>query len=154
MQYIQSDTEGWDLRAYLRYVEEHRQHFPAGARDFVAQNWRYDRTDHRCPHDAWLENLAIREVSTGERKEWRTVEIAAVFLGAYHDGTFELTYEGVTNYALGFSRQRVGLGHGDWIVDELTLDESGAVVHEIQFAEGVWTIVCADIRHRWQPSGR
>jgi hypothetical protein len=156
MRHIQHNAEGWDLRAYLRYVEEHRNDFPVGARELVAQSWRYDLNDHRCPHDSWLERVTVREAATGERSETRIVEISATFLGAYHDGTFDLTYEGVMEYALAFSTpaERSNKGHGDWIVDELTLNEVGAVVHEIQFEGGAWSIVCADVRHRWQPMVR
>jgi hypothetical protein len=156
MRYIQRNAEGCDLDAYLRYVAERRQDFPAGARDFVAQSWRYDLNDHRCPHDSWLESLTLREVATGDRQQTRSVEIAARFLGTYHDGTFDLTYEGVTDYALAFAKpaKRPNVAHGDWIVDEVTLNEAGAVVHEIQFEGGVWSIVCADVRHRWHPMAR
>jgi hypothetical protein len=30
------------------------------------------------------------------------------------------------------------IGHGDWLTDEVRLSDTGMVIHEIEFEEGIW----------------
>ena len=62
-------------KAYRREVEAKRSGFPAAALEFALADWHYDPNDHRCPHDAWVEQLAIVEPASGERSEIREMEI-------------------------------------------------------------------------------
>ena len=64
-----------------------------------AQTWYKDPRDHRCPHDAWVEELMLDEPSSGDRHEHRTTKIRIRLLGAYHDGKIEFHYKGVTSYS-------------------------------------------------------
>jgi hypothetical protein len=86
MRFITQSERSWELERYLRYVSRSAAKFPAGARAFVCQDWHYDITHHQCPHDSWVEELVVRELSSAERHQNRCLAITARFLGAYHDG--------------------------------------------------------------------
>jgi hypothetical protein len=152
MKYVRYENNAWQLQNYLQYLQENERLFPPGARDFAMQDWRYDFKHHQCPHDSWVEALIIHEPASGARREVRSVAITALLLGAYHDGRFTLTYNDVTSYEFGYSqRGRKGRqGHGDWIIDELTLSEAGAVRHEILFEDdNRWIICSGDLCYQW-----
>src|SRR5947208_3002433 len=138
----QTDEGGYDLEEYLNYLEQIRESLPKDARSFALASWHYDMDDTRCPHDSWVESVILQEISQGSRNEIRRLEIVATFLGAFHDGYFEIAYKDVQSYSLAFqahSRQKIGVAHGDWMVDEILLVENGLVSHEIAFSEpGSW----------------
>lgn len=142
---------------YFHYLEEMRDSFPQNALAFASAKWHWDGADPRCPHDAWLEKVEIREIETEPGSSKRDLIIEARFLGAYHDGYFTLTYHDVKYYSLDkvqaeFSYNR-GNGNGDWLLDEVYLDEKGLVFHDIEFANNCrWTIHCRDLEHTWTPS--
>jgi hypothetical protein len=139
------------FRAYTAYLESVRHALPESAYEFATADWHYDHTDHRCPHDSWLEALTISEPALGSRREMRHVEIVARLLGAFHDGTLELSYPGVCSYSLsGASGSSGNAGHGDWLTDEIRLSEKNMVHHEIVFSNGSrWLIESKDIHFRW-----
>jgi len=143
----------YQLDAYLDYLRENADRFPRGAREFALADWHYDFQHHQCPHDSWLETFAIKENASGQRQERSMVEIESLFLGAYHDLYFSLTYRNVLAYSLECAaRAPVGKrGHGDWIIDELTLTDSNAVRHEIQFESATLIVTCADLEYRHIP---
>jgi hypothetical protein len=143
--------------AYRSYLESVRTRIPERALEFAVAPWHYDPTDHRCPHDAWLNSVVISEPAGGKRREQRGLEVRVELLGAYHDGLIRLTYPGVRRYELlqpgepGCSTIR---GHGDWLIDELSVPErdQGLVVHQIAFSHGaVWTIEAEDVIYEWLP---
>jgi hypothetical protein len=145
---------------YDRYVESISPLLPPGARYFINAPWHWDHSDHRCPHDAWLEKLEIREIYSPDEPETRTVDIYLKLLGAYHDGYIILHYTGVRYYKLDMSRGSVfntscgvEAGHNDWYIDEVSLSDDGLPVHEIQFlsSEEVWYIEAQDIVYEWFP---
>lgn len=140
------------FRRYAEYLNEKRDQMPRAAYDFASATWHYDPEDHRCPHDSWLEQLSVKEPSAGERCEVRGVEISVRLLGAYQDGWIELIYIDVKHYSFQLKRENSlpGLGHGDWLVDEVRLSESGLVIHEVVFSTGAqWFIECGDVRYSW-----
>jgi hypothetical protein len=138
---------------YHAYLESIRRKLPASAYDFASATWHYDHNDHRCPHDAWVESVLIRESSSGNRYGKRQLEIVARLLGAFHDGYLELSYPGVRSYALSTEIKRTAtVGHGDWLVDEVCLLDNNLVLHEILFSNGGrWLIESSDIQFRWVP---
>src|SRR5690349_10494077 len=91
--------------------------FTCTLRECTAFDWYKFSTDHRCPHDAWVESIAISEPSSGERHQKRGLEISIRLLGAYHDGIIEFTYKGVHNYSM--QAMRDAAGHGDWLEDDV-----------------------------------
>jgi hypothetical protein len=140
---------GWS--AYCAYLESVKGQLPQSAYEFATASWHYNFEDHRSPHDGWLEALEIREPALGERKEKRTLEIAARLFAAYHDGFIELNYSDVQNYSLA-SGITHGSGHGDWLYDEIRLSEQGRVLHEIEWSSGgLWLIECGDVICKWMP---
>jgi hypothetical protein len=152
VRFISRDGRAWQLDPYLRYLRENAERFPRNARDFALAEWHYDIRHHQCPHDSRLESFAIKERATGERHENSTVNIESLFLGAFHDGFFSLTYQDVRTYSLQLEpHELVRRAHGDWLVDELTLTDEGLVRHEIEFERASMTVICADLEHRWLP---
>ena len=73
-------------------------------------------------------------------------------LSAYQDGEIQILYKGRRSYSLSVpGSESDDRGHGDWLVDEIRLSESGMVMHEVVFSRGRWLIECADIEWRWRP---
>jgi hypothetical protein len=151
---ISQKEDGYQLEAYLDYLRRMQMRLPEGARSFVLAPWHYDFTHRKCPHDSWLETVALRELSRSSRNEIRRLEISATFLGAFHDGVFDIVYRDVQSYSLVWpdgKDRRATVAHGDWIVDEVLLTQEGSISHEIVFSErGVWKIVCGDLFHQWR----
>jgi len=151
---ISQSEEGYQLEAYLDYLQRMQTRLPEGARSFALAPWHYDFTHRKCPHDSWLETVALRELPEGSRKEIRRLEIAATFLGSFHDGVFDLIYRDVQSYSLVWpdgKDRRATVAHGDWIIDEILLTQEGSISHEVSFSErGVWKIVCGDLFHQWR----
>ena len=154
MLHISQGEEEYQLEPYLDYLQRIQTRLPEGARSFASASWHYDLTHRKCPHDSWLETVALRELSQGSRKEIRRLEIVATFLGSFHDGVFDIVYRDVQSYSLVLpegKRRNATVAHGDWLVDEILLTEDGHVSHEISFSErGVWKIVCGDLFHQWR----
>jgi len=138
------------FRDYHAYLECVRTSLPPSAYEFASAPWHYDYSDHRCPHDSWVESFLIREPSSGNRHEVREIEILIRLLGAYHDGYLELSYAGVRSYSTVGLTGKPGIGHGDWLADEIRLSDSNLVLHEILFSRGSrWVIESRDIQFRW-----
>lgn len=134
---------------YFSYLKSVKEKLPQEVFDFAMASWHYDFSDHRCPHDSWVEYLNIIELSSGERRRNREIEIKVRLLGAYHDGYLDLIYKGVQTYALA---KKDGTWHGDWHRDEIRLSEEGLVLHEVDFIGGDhWIIVCRNIEYKWIP---
>jgi hypothetical protein len=134
---------------YCDYVESLRNHLPIAAYNFASAPWHYDFSDHRAPHDGWLEEIVIREPATGARKENRSLEIVIKLFAAYHDRQITLEYSAVQNYSLACHEQG-GSGHGGWLYDEIRLSQRGYVLHEIEWSCGSrWLIECGDVSYNW-----
>jgi hypothetical protein len=142
--------------AYQKYLASVRDQLPSGVAQIALADWYYDPMDHRCPHDAWLESMALRESGHGEHQEIRSASMTVRLLGAYHDGHIELQYRDVTRYTLDFTSESTQFGgHRDWLYDEFRLTPIGRVEHEIEWAgrtnTGHWIIEAADLEYRWSP---
>jgi len=151
----QNSYEEWQSAwsKYCAYLESVREQLPNSAYEFAAAPWHYDFGDHRAPHDGWVEELIIREPAAGDRKQNRSLEIHVRLDAAYHDGHIELSYSGVRSYSLD-SGLTNGLGHGDWLYDEIRLSKHGAVLHEVEWSNGgLWLIECEDVVYQWRPVG-
>jgi hypothetical protein len=135
----------------MRYLRENADRLPAGARHFALAEWYFNREHSQCPHDSWLEELRLTEQASGQRRQIRSLLITARFLGAYHDGQFELVYKDVVKYSLQHVSDSKTVAHGDWLFDELTIDGDGVLRHEIRFWKATWTIHCFDLSYQWIP---
>ena len=144
------DEVSTSTRRYREYLESIRAQLPTNIYELATANWKFDFRDHRCLHDSWVDSVVVREVSDPEEEADRSTELAVSLRGAYHDGHTSLIYRGVSNYALQLRSsldERTNLplrredNHGDWLIDEIRLGKSAAVVHEILFSSGAtWLI--------------
>lgn len=121
---------------------------------FAAEAWYSDPSDHRCPHDAWLESLEVREPATGHRNEQRGMAIKLTVLGAYHDGWITFTYSGVRSHSL--TSYQCDQGLGDWLRDEFSTSAAGLILHRITWQSPIngasqWLIEAADVSYEWRP---
>jgi hypothetical protein len=138
------------FRRYRDYLRSARERFPPLAFALATSDWYFDFREHRCPHDAWLEALAVTETpSDGEKK--RSSSLNVRLLGPYHDGHIELRYPQIFGYSLNASG--IEHGHSDWRYDELRVSESGHLLHEIEW-RGIdetsrWLIEASDLEYRW-----
>jgi hypothetical protein len=139
------------FRQYRIYLSENASRFPPSAYELATSDWYFDFSDHRCPHDAWLESATLHEPSTGSRHELRSLTLKLRLLGAYHDGFIELEYPEVQAYEL--VMPYTAQGQGDWRYDEFRVADSGRVIHEIEWAtfgqSGRWLIEAADVIYKW-----
>jgi len=145
---IEEFRKNW--KAYEDYLESVKERLPQSAYEFATAERHYNFEDHKAPHDGWLEEMVVRELSSGERKQFRSTEIFIRLLAAYHDGYIELTYKNVQSYSFkkqGFS----SLSHDDWLYDEIRVSENDFVLHEIEWVNSDWLIECEDIFYEWKP---
>jgi hypothetical protein len=154
VRFIRQANHGWVLDDYLQYLAENAAAFPSGARSFATAHWHFDVKHHQCPHDSWLEEFSIREVASSRRREVRSLGIIAKFLGAYHDGYFNLQYEGVSSYSLKLDAVKGSGGHGDWIIDEITMSDTHFIHHEILLSEATLSVDCTDLQYHWTATDR
>jgi len=121
---------------------------------FATEAWYRDPSDHRCPHDAWLESIEISEPAEGQRHELRTTSIIIRLLGAYHDGHVVFRYSGVRSYSLVARASSHGLR--DWLSDSFAASGE-SIVHEIAWSgasdgqQAHWRIEARDIQFEWIP---
>jgi hypothetical protein len=141
------------FRRYEEYLTARRERFPPQAFALATSAWYHDAGDHRCPHDAWLEEVIISEPAPGNRQDERIVTLSIRLLGAYHDGHIAFRYPRVFRYDLGVADGEHG--HRDWRYDEFRLTDSGRVEHEIEWSgeqsTGRWLIEASDVEFTWFP---
>ena len=136
-------------KVYREYLQSVKDRLPVSAFEFATAAWHYDYSDHRCPHDSWVESLTIDEAARGGRLEDRSLRISSRLLGAFHDGHLSLDYADVQMYSLENPKTRAG--HGDWLFDEIRLSENGFVLHEVLFGnDSLWLIEAKNISCEWR----
>jgi hypothetical protein len=140
------DWSGTAFKAYRDHLESIKSHLPKAVYDFAVADWHYDGSKKESPHDAWIQEIKIKEIAEGETRisQIRTTQIEIILLGAYHDRLFKVTYEDVSSYFI--SSWQSSRGHGDWVIDEIGLSDAGLVTHEIKFWHDVFfKIECRNI---------
>ena len=121
---------------------------------YTSEAWYSDPSDHRCPHDAWLEAIEISEPAQGQRNEQRQTTITMRLFGAYHDGHIVLRYLGVQAFSLVNKSSVRGLG--DWLKDEFSICND-LIAHQITWSgfgpkgESQWIIKAEEISYEWIP---
>jgi hypothetical protein len=143
---VEEARRNWER--YVAYLRKNEAGFPPGAYSLATSDWYFGATDHRAPHDAWLEEVVIAEPASGERHEVRETSIRARLMGAYHDKILEFFYPKVFAYA--FTVPTAQYGHYDWRYDEFRLNEAGNLIHEIEWAgppgyAAHWVIEASDV---------
>lgn len=125
---------------------------------FASAPWYLDPSTSRCPHDAWLESVEIRETATGRRRQNRKTSIVLRLLASWHDGHIVLRYTGVTRYRLLAADS--GRGSGDWATDQFSHAPNGHLRHLITWhgsggEKGAgWDIVAERVTYEWVPRGQ
>ncbi len=157
MAYYLSDERNQDVvsayRRYQEYLRQHQNAFPSGAFSLATAEWYQNPSDHRCPHDGWLESVVVAETPNAEKK--RPTTIRTRLMAAYHDGHIEFFYPQVFAYTLESPGCTGGLG--DWLYDEFRLLPNGHVIHEIEWAGfpsvkgSRWLIETSDVQFHWIP---
>jgi hypothetical protein len=153
--YDKRRAENW--RDYQNRLQKIKKRMSPAVQEYALADWHYNNLDPRCPHDAWLEHVTIREPASGERSEIRRLEIEIRLFGAYHDGYLEFNYKDVESYCLDQPYRRgrwntTEKGHKDWMADEVDLSEHGYILHEIEWLDGGhWLIECRDFEVKWIP---
>jgi hypothetical protein len=135
------------FRAYREYLATEAGRFPRNALALAMADWYFDANDHRSPHDAWLEEAAFLEPSSGARHQDRSTALRVRLLGGYHDKILEFEYPVVLAYTLQTPSAAQGLG--DWRYDEFRVSDRGTLIHEIEWSGGGrWQIEAADVEFR------
>ena len=155
MSFILAKTRDIDPKAafyeYKKYLHKVKDIFPPSAYELATSEWYFDPNDHKCPHDAWLEEINIFEPSQGERNEVRKVSIKIKLFGAYQNGFIEFYYSQVFSYRL--TSLQIDTGHHDWRYDEFRLSENGRLLHEIEWSslagKDCWLIEADDVHFKW-----
>jgi hypothetical protein len=129
------------------YYEREKAQIPLGAAEFAFAPWRYDVTDHRCPHDAWIQEVRIFDLADGS-EHLRSSEIEVVLLGPFHDLTLRFKYLGVLGYSFEAAPQLKLRGHGDWLYDEIHPMNDG-IEHHVEFERALFSISAKDLRYTW-----
>jgi hypothetical protein len=146
------------FEAYFEYLR--REAIPDKVRRFAAADWYYNPSDHRCPHDSWVNEVTVLEVPACDDICTRSMAIRVSLLGAYHNGRILYHYDNVRSYSLctppdcQFPKLNAppGIGHGDWLRDEVRTSERNLLLHEIVFSRGSrWLIEAENIEYVWQP---
>lgn len=152
--YEKRRKERW--REYEQRLQRIKKRLSPSVQEFALADWHYNPEDHRCPHDAWLEQLTLRELGSEENVQDRHLEIEIRLLGAYHDGHIELLYRDVESYCFDQPHRKdrwhtTVKGHRDWLVDEVDLSH-GNVLHAIEWSDGAyWAIECKSFYYKWIP---
>lgn len=133
---------------------------PKGVRSFALDENYWDPRSQLCPHDAWVQEIAVREIMAKPVSNYssdfeevigrqnRMLAISLQLLGWSHENILTFSYERVSRYSLAISHLSTGgnRAHGDWLEDTIGLGKAGGVVHEIRFSSGAeWLIECSDI---------
>ena len=108
---------------------------------------RFNPQKHPPPfHDAWVDNILVRELAEGKRNEVRKQHIVITLLGPYHDRQITIHYHLVNSFSA--SVINCTHGHGDWLLDEISFDGNHPV-HTMIFSSGArWEISFQDIEIR------
>ena len=120
---------------------------------FAQEPWYADPHDPRCPRDASLDAVEIRE--SGLRLAPAAEEPAAItlkLLGASHGSRITLVYQGVTRHTL--TRYQCDQGVGQWLRDEFAVTDAGRVEHRITWHSAAggtshWLIEAEKVSYTW-----
>ena len=150
MKFLRHNATDQEWRTYSQYLESIASQLPKAAAEFALAKWHYDASDHRCPHDAWLEKFTVTEGSQGSSHELRHLGINVLLIGSFQDGFLSLEYERVHRFSMGAATKS---GFGDWLIDEIRLAEDGRhVIHEVLFAnQAEYLVECEELRCLWSP---
>lgn len=148
---------------YYDYLRSNQAKLPKAAYEYATAPWHYNfgLEDPRCPHDAWVESILIREQEVGlpPQRRQRELWIDVRLLNAQQSGYIEISYAYVASLSLEVPNvvdtelpASSNRGYHDWLIDEIRLSDHGLIVHEVDFRLGAhWLIECKELSYNWQP---
>jgi len=141
------------LERYRAYVRKHQAAFPPSAFTLAVSDWYHDFSDHRCPHDARLQEVVVHSPAVGSKSSDPLHHLEILLRGPYEDGRIQFQYPSVFRYSLAVDRASPTL---DWRYDEFRLTDDGHVIHEIEWWDtaqrGRWVIEASDVFFEWIPT--
>ena len=144
-----------NIPEYLTYIETVKNRFSDKAYSFITEPWHYDSYFHQCPHDSWLEKLEITENYPKEDISERNTDIMIIFFGAYHDSILTIKYKNVVGYEKNLNtlpqpmlNKGAFSNHGDFLYDQLIINEDNFLEHTIALSMGKFFIKCKDIDYK------
>ena len=116
------------------------------ARELGRQEWYNNVNDPRCPHDAWVEHILIKETPEDKSQQPRALTIEIRLLNAFHNGYLLFLYTGVQSYSFNMLRAYTGSHpHSDWLEDWLHAENREKPhSHQIRFASGTFLTIIFD----------
>jgi len=124
-----------DSSEYPSYVNSVRETLPEDALQFMIADWHYDHRDPKCPHDARVDYMTVKEIDG-------CVIIEILLNGAY-EGKLRLNYSDVQYYTLEKQKSDCPVemeSHGDWMIDEMLIEDDAFLTHEIIFSNALLKI--------------
>ena len=129
-------ASGAAYAAYRRYLETVKNDLPPNVYEIATASWYYDFSQRKCPHDSWIELIEISYHAPRPERA-RISRITMKLLGAFHDRYLYFVYHDVVSYRIDMPPASAPNGvHGDWIIDEFSISERKAIIHEIKFWTG------------------
>lgn len=100
MQYIISSYDGVTyFDPYFEYLESIRESLPPALESFACDRDRYDLSNHKSLHDAWLIEASVM-LGPNAVLEGGQSMVKIQLLGPYHDRIHHLQYLAVSNFDL------------------------------------------------------
>lgn len=149
VRYVKVESTGGgsltDPQDYLKWLAQHAEELPHGARAFATQPEHYDFSHQWCPRSASVDRMSTRFTDDGI--------VVTLVLAAYGGAPpeFVLRYEGVTSVES--DGDHGGRPRSNLLVDESLPDGEGGVRHDLAFTGGTITVVARDLTAGWSGPG-
>lgn len=137
-----------DWSRYPDYLRSVRDRMPKGALAYAEALWHYDVENDACPRGFETQSLqVVRSKGVGE-DVLPGVEIHLRLRQAGINLSIEFFYSKVQIFRTGifrFGDNELFRGYGHWLADEVLVDDSGLVTHEVQFRNGDLLVECSEL---------
>jgi hypothetical protein len=141
-----------DTSAYPEYLDSIRDRLPAGARAYAGAPWHYDFRHDRCVHDANVLTLTLSGASFPENDPPKIpASLELRLMGSHRNGIAKFSYSGLAQTLFRVTLPSAEQDFGDVLVDEISLNPAGLVVHEVVFEKATLIIEAADVEFAWEP---
>lgn len=132
---------------YFEYIESIKQELPTDLYEFASDVDRYNLSNKKSLHDAWLKSLIVNEGNVTPDSNDSVTKIEIELLGHSHDRVFKLTYNKVTQYYLNKKEHERISKHDDLLAHEIRLNSKGEIEHVIEFDNEIsFMVVCSSFK--------
>lgn len=129
MNYIYEKNNICYFDKYFQYLDSIRNEIPENLVELVCDHSRYELTNPRSFHDAWLKEISIIESGCNSG-----LSIHIKLLGQMHDRYFDLSYLSVSSYLFSGNHLKTNSNcHGDLLLHEFSFEDN-TIRHEINFS--------------------